>query len=184
MKSGTSFQIGGTWEPIPGYGRYEASENGLIRSTDYKRTGNPKIIKPSKSKCGYLKSMFLRDDGKYCTRPVHYMVSLAFFGQRPKGTEINHKNGEKTDNRPENLEYVTKSENVLHAYRNGLMTKKRGSLNGMSKLTEDDVSQIRAYREKFVGRYYGIKKLAEECGISEAQIKDIVNRRRNIWPHV
>lgn len=53
----------------------------------------------------------------------------------------------------------------------------------MAKLTEHDIKSIRDHAKKS-GRYYGRKELADKYGVSEGQIKDIVTRRRNIWPHV
>lgn len=55
---------------------------------------------------------------------VHRLIASAFHGQ-PKGLEVNHKNGVKDDNRPENLEWVTRSENHIHAYKTGLKGKNK-----------------------------------------------------------
>lgn len=78
---------------------------------------------------------------------------------------------------------MTISENIRHAYKNGLIKARRGSSNGNSKLSEQDVKDIRDHAKKS-GRYYGRKKLAEKYGVSEAHIKDIVTKRRDIWPDV
>jgi len=170
------------WKTIPNYSRYEASTLGNIRSTNYKNSGKTKVLKPALSG-GYLKTMLQRDDGKYCSFTVHKWIAATFLGDKQKGMEINHKNGIKTDNSVSNLEYCTRSENVQHAFDAGLIEPKRGSRNGMSKLTEDDVNSIRMHAHKS-GRHYGRAKLAKKYGVSEGQIKDIVTRRRNIWPHV
>jgi hypothetical protein len=172
-----------TWKPIPGFSRYEASSEGRLRSLNYKRTSKIQILCPALSADGYLKTMLLDDTGKYRSWMVHKFVMLAFVGLVPNGKEINHKDGVKLNNRAENLEYVTRSENCLHSFRLGLQVRRRGSLNGMAKLTEKQVKDIREYR-KTRGRYYGRERLAKKYGISIAQIKAIVTRRRNIWPHV
>lgn len=168
---------------IPNFSRYAVCEDGHIYSLNYKNTGKTLKLKPALSNDGYLKTMLLNDDKKYCTITVHRIVALAYFGE-PNGLQVNHKNGIKTDNWPCNLEYVTQSQNILHAYANNLNKPRRGSLNGMSKLTEQDVEEIRNYAANFIGRYYGRKELAKKYGVSEAHIKDIVNKRRNIWPNV
>lgn len=160
-----------------------AAENGDLYSTNYKNSGKTVKLKPAKSPDGYFKTMLKGDDNKYHTITVHLMVATAYFGEKPKGYEINHKNGIKTDNSVQNLEYCTHSQNCKHSFDTGLQMPKRGELNGNSKLTDEDVKFIRKVAANG-GRYYGRKKLAEHFGISEAHVKDIVNQRRGVWNHV
>lgn len=167
---------------IPGYPRYLACERGYLYSSNYKNSGQTKRLKPAKDACGYLRTMLQRADGSYRTVKVHRVIALAFHG-KSSGLQVNHIDGDKTNNRPSNLEYATHSENIQHAFDTGLIRPKRGSLNGMSKITEEEVRAIRQHAASN-GRYYGRKMLAEKYGISEAHIKDIVSRRRDIWPHV
>lgn len=169
---------------IKNFSRYCCDESGNLYSKNYKKTKKLKILKPAKSPDGYLKTMLLGDDGKYHTITVHSMIAATYIGERPKGYEINHKNGIKTDNSVINLEYCTRSENCKHSFDMGLQKPKRGMLNGMSKLTDKDVKEIREFVRNFKGRYYGRKELANKYGISEAHIKDIVNKRRNVWGHI
>jgi hypothetical protein len=171
------------WKKIKDFSLYEASENGEVRSTNYKRTGKERVLKPAINKKGYPCTMLLRDDGKYISKPIHYFVTLAFFGYRENGLTVNHIDGNKQNNSILNLEYCTRSENCLHAVRTGLWDIKHGSKNGNSKLTEKDVLEIREHA-KNNGRYYGRKKLADKYNVSEAHIKDIVTNRRNIWKYV
>ena len=161
-----------------------AGTDGVIYSTNYKRTGLTKPIKPATGKDGYTQSMFLRDDGVYCSYKIHKMIALAFYGERDKGQTVNHKNGQKNDNRPENLEYCSISENVKHGYDTGLIRPKRGELNGMAKLKESEVKEIREYVAGCGRQRYGRRALAEKYNISEATIKDIITKRRNSWPNV
>lgn len=166
------------WQKIQGFSNYEASDKGNLRSLNYKRTGKKKILKPSVSNDGYLKTMLKNDCGKYKSWSVHKFVCLAFFGPKPKRLEINHKDGNKLNNAISNLEYVTRSENLKHAYNLGLLKPKVGSSNGMAKLTEDQVIEIREHAANN-GRYYGRKELAKKYGVSECTIKEVVNRRKN-----
>lgn len=85
-------------------------------------------------------------DGRNTYR-AHRMIWQHVNGQIPDGMEINHKNGIKTDNRIENLELVTKSENALHAYKTGL-SKRSGAMNGRAKLDEIAVRIIKASKHK------------------------------------
>ena len=82
-----------------------------------------------------------------------------------------------TDDRLENLEYVTKSENGLHANRIGLRSPQQGSKHGMSKLTETIVQEIRTFT-----RYITNKELAKVYNVSSSTISSV--RHGNSWRHV
>ncbi len=171
-----------TWKAIPGFNRYEACDSGFIRSLDYKRSGNIKIIKPAESHDGYLKTMLLGDDGKYHTSRVHRWVALTFLGL-PDGLEVNHKDGNKKNNAISNLEYCTRSQNIKHAYDNGLEKPKRGIEVSGHKLNDEAIREIRQ-AAKNNGRFWGRKDFAKKYGVSEATLKDIVSQRRGAWKHI
>ena len=173
-----------TWKPIPGFSRYEASSLGRLKSLNYKRTGQVRVLKLATNPHGYLQMMLLNDNKKYCSWTVHRFIALTYYGIKPEGKEINHINGIKTDNRPENLEYITHSENCQHSFDTGLQQPKVGSLNGFSKLTEEQVKEVREYRSTIKSRYYGRERLALKYGVTVGHIKDIVTRRRNAWHHI
>lgn len=97
------------WAPIPSQQGYEASSLGDIRRSE---TG--KVYSQSVSSEGYL-SIAIYADGKRKWRRAHRLVAEAFLGPAD-GREVNHKNGIKTDNRIENLEWCTKSENIRHRF--------------------------------------------------------------------
>lgn len=98
---------------FPGY--YVTNE-GEIYSINYNRMGITKKMTPSKDGKGYL-FVSLRKDGKTYIKKVHRLVAQEFIPNPENKPQINHKNGIKTDNFIENLEWVTNSENILHAYR-------------------------------------------------------------------
>lgn len=102
--------------PIPGYeGRYSATPDGEIYSH---ATGE--VRKSFLMNAGYL-MLTLSKNGRKRSITVHKLVALAYLGERPPGDiHVNHKDGNKLNNRPENLEYVTRSKNCQHAVRNGL----------------------------------------------------------------
>jgi len=91
------------------YTRYEVSNQGRVRNA---RTG--KVLRLRKRPDGYLDVMlWYKGQAKRCF--IHKLVATAFVEGWRKGLEVNHKNGIKSDNRAENLEWVTSSENHQHA---------------------------------------------------------------------
>ncbi len=95
------------WKDIPGYPQYEASASGQIRS---KRTG--RILSASPNNKGYLLTTLSLNQTAHRAL-VHRLIMLAFVG--PSALQVNHKNGDKADNRLGNLEYISPADNVRHA---------------------------------------------------------------------
>lgn len=172
---------GEIWKPIPNYQRYEASNFGRVRSLNYKKTGMVKILKPALAE-GYLFTVFLNDQGKYKSIAIHRVVAMAFYGLK-KGLVINHKDGIKTNNNVENLEWCTQSYNALHSFEMGLQIPKIGMLNGMAKLTNEQVIKARKQKQEG-GRFWGRNELAKELGISPKHLQKIVNPKDSLWKNV
>lgn len=119
------------WKPVVGYeGYYEVSSYGRVRSVDhYSRTGikhsekrlvKGQMLRLNKKRTGYL-CVDLCKENKTKTTQVHRLVATAFI-EKPEGKNVvNHKNLVKSDNRVENLEWVTYKENSMHASKNGVM---------------------------------------------------------------
>ncbi len=116
------------WKDIPGYeGHYQVSNLGSVKSIERLRrtkgTGITKvcerIVKPTIDKFGYCKvCLFKNGKRKYC-KP-HRLVAIAFIPNPDNKPEVNHKDGNKTNNNVSNLEWNTASENMRHAFANGL----------------------------------------------------------------
>ena len=122
------------WYGISNLGRVRRSRPGI-------HTFDGKIVKPSINPGGYeIIGMSMGDGRVY--RSVHSLVATAFIGPYPEGKEINHIDGNKTNNNADNLEYVTKSENQLHAYDMGLSIPLRGESHNMAKLSDQYVLEI------------------------------------------
>lgn len=100
------------WKPILNYeGLYQASNLGGIRSLNYHREGKIKILKPRKTKAGYLQVVLCKEGkNKHCY--VHRLVWESFIGPIPECMEINHVNEDKTNNRLDNLNLMTRKQNV------------------------------------------------------------------------
>jgi len=131
------------WKNAVGYnGKYQVSSLGRVRS--WKRKLKFWIyLKPREVKKGYVLAA-LYVDGVAYNHSIHSLVMEAFVGPRPSGMCINHKNGDKKDNRPENLEYVTPSQNSVHALYVLGIKPQSGFNHGNAKLTDEQLLRIRA----------------------------------------
>lgn len=140
MSNSHSIEI---WKPVDDHcGSYEVSNLGNVRSVDRLITRKSniarikgKVLSPNIGKSGYL-SVQLSDI--VSTRVyVHRLVAKAFIRQIDGCTEVNHKNGIKSDNKIDNLEWVTRSQNVKHSFevlnRAAPWNGKFGKLNPNSK---------------------------------------------------
>jgi hypothetical protein len=176
-------------------GIYRVSNFGAVERCDgYHKL--PKPLKPHKDKKGYLNVSLSKNCKGYSFR-VHTIVAYAFLGPRPDGLEINHIDGNKQNNTPSNLEYVTHEYNMHHANnvicvitptrargcRNGRATKPgkvlRGDAHKSSKLTEDKVRIVLGLLDEGVLEQKAIAKIV---GISETQIWRI--KTKQSWAHV
>lgn len=134
------------WRPIKGFeGLYEVSNKGRVRSF---YTREAKVLKPSINKDGYLKAG-LSKDGKMYLKSIHRLVASAFIPNIGDKPQVNHIDGDKTNNTVDNLEWVTCKENIQHAWNTGLsrMTKER-----KKKLSESHKGKLAGEKNPMYGR--------------------------------
>lgn len=119
------------WKPICDYeNHYEISESGIIRSIERKvpfrtwtKTIKSKIIKSRINNRGYME-VRLSKNGVTFTKLVHVLTATAFIPNPENKPEVNHLDGNKLNIHYSNFEWTTHRENVLHAYKTGLINKK------------------------------------------------------------
>ena len=168
-----------TFKEIEGYeGLYKVSDKGMVFSTPRKGTKGG-TLPPIEEE---YQSVVLCKKMKCKKHKIHRLVAKAFISNPNGYNMVNHKDGNKYNNHVSNLEWCNNSINVQHAYDNNLIKPKRGSLNGMSKLIEEEVKDIREYAKLHPNKHRTY--LANKYNVSKATVKDIVMRRRNAWPHV
>ena len=130
------------WREIAGYaGIYSVSNLGRVRrDKPYRSTTMGRILKPQHDGKGYL-MVGLYLDGLQSKWRVHRLVATTFCGPRMDRC-INHKDGDKHNNREDNLEFVTFSENTIHAYENGLIKTPPSERCSATKLTKLQVERV------------------------------------------
>lgn len=115
------------WKPAPGYERlYQVSSMGgmksgnrIVRCRNAVRTVRGRVLRQTLTTTGYPR-VTLGERQLFKTKQTHRLVALAFLPPIPGKNYVNHKNGIKTDNRVENLEWCTFQENCQHAQDTGL----------------------------------------------------------------
>lgn len=168
-----------TWKEIPSTeGCYEASSLGRIRRSSARLGGTRigTILRFSVRRNGYTGNV-LSIDRKRVSRSTHRLIAEAFLGPCPKGLQVNHKDGNKANNRASNLEYVTRSQNIRHSI--DALGLRIGEKHGRSKLIESEVLDI---RRAYIAGEGTLKQLAERFGVHFSTINFIVNRRT--WTHI
>lgn len=132
----------------------------LVQRTSTKQYPRWLQLKPEVTHNGYL-TVALYLSGKVHRRRIHRLVMEAFTG--PSDLFVNHKNADKADNRLENLEYCTHTENCKHALENGLYLQ--GQRHPRARLTAEQVAEIRRFKKTKTA-----KELADIYGVSAAYV--------------
>jgi len=160
------------WLPVVGYeGLYDISRFGQpygIKTDTF--------LKSVAGSSGYLQ-VTLCKGGEPHHKLIHQLVAEAFLRPCVEGEEVNHKNGNKLDNCAENLEISTRSKNMLHAYRYGLMSC-IGENHPSARFKNKDIPVIRQRQND--GET--LQAIASDYGVSRKCIWDIVNRET--WSHI
>lgn len=135
------------WKSIPEFIGYDVSSLGRVRSTNRlsgKRRGliKGKELVQTPNRKGYPEVRLFKN-GKSTSKVVHRLVASAFIPNDYDKPQVNHKDGNKLNNRVSNLEWISNSENQKHAYMLGLQPSKAGENNGKAKITDKDVTLLK-----------------------------------------
>lgn len=155
------------WREVEGW-PYEVSDRGEVRrSVNASGTRAGRLLKPRQFANGYL-YVCLREHPRLRYVQVHRLVADAFLPPVEGATQINHRDGVKTNNAVLNLERVTGSENMRHAVQTGLHPT--GEHHYAARLRAEDVAEIRRLSGQVPQR-----KLALRYGVSRSAIVHILS---------
>lgn len=179
------------WRTVPGYPTYAVSNHGRIcrvgATTRYRASRKMLGVKPGRN--GY-RAVALHADGKQRSTSVHVVVCETFHGPRPsEDHEVAHFDGDRLNNRADNLRWATRVENMADQARHGTRPRgdthhsklkpeclARGERNGGGgKLTEKDVRAIRADTRIH-------REIAADYGVVKSMVAMI--KRKEAWKHV
>lgn len=144
------------------------------------KSGIRRRVQTPCSSVGYPRwSMWDKQKGRPVVQLVHRVMWETFVGPIPEGMQIDHINGDKTDNRLENLELVTCKENVRRAFDSGLMAT--GEKHGSNKVKVDDLKEIFKMRMEHIGddvpREESTRIICQQFGISKSTLMDHLRGR-------
>lgn len=140
-----------------------------------------RFLKPTKNNKGYFHVKLYKNEGKIKnTISLHKLVGLNFLKNNNNYTEINHIDGNKSNNKSDNLEWCTRSHNVKETYRLNLRKENtyKGEGNVTSKLKEKDVLLIRSLYKEGVT----IKELSKKFNVVNGTIGFVINNQT--WKHI
>lgn len=177
--------MGEIWKPVAGFdGKYEVSNCGRVRSIDHevKSLGGWRTVKgcvlKQRVEHGYCRVQLSIDKSSHPHKQVHRLVAEAFVPNPENKPEVNHIDGCKTNNCSDNLEWVTSSENSIHALENGLQSHK--SDEEMQKMWEASSKPV--IRDD--GEWYAsASKAAESIGAERSSVAKAIRRGSSIYGH-
>lgn len=163
--------------PIKGYeGRYSVDNFGIVYTT--RRRGSTGGVLPQRlNSTGYYR-VDLQDKNKRRSVFVHRLVAEAFIEKEPSRDFVNHKDGNKLNNRVDNLEWCTRSENIVHAYKTGLMHEVHvsGDDHPNSKISDNKAIEMALLR------MFGINgiEIGKRFNVTKHVVYRIMNGKRKL----
>lgn len=159
------------WKDVKGYnGLYQVSNIGRVKSLK-RNTARERIMKLKETRDGYL-NVNLCKQGNVATKKVHRLVAENFIPNPNNKYSVNHINGNKKDNRVENLEWATATEQAKHAVKMSLWGWTDESKMKLKKTLRERGANQQRYNTHKKGHVFGTVKVIQ---------KDDYGNTINIW---
>lgn len=176
------------WKPVKGYeGLYEVSDLGNIKSLRKRvdsgkchRTYPERILKAHPDPKGYMKVVLSDREHNSHICKVHRLVAEAFISNPDNLPQVNHIDGNKTNNALSNLEWCDQSKNMKHAFKLGLKSLS-GEFNPAAKLSSEDVEFIRSHYKRR-DKEFGVIGLAKRFNVHRKTVGRVIQNRS--WSEV
>lgn len=160
---------------IPDFPNYYITDTGDVYSRNYNRTGRFKKLSPHKISIGYI-LVALHKRGVVCYKYVHRLVAEAFIPNPENKPQVNHINGVRNDNRVENLEWVTESENALHSFQK---LGRRGCWSVEFNRVHPKSKPVLQFKDgKFVAEFKSTGAASRATGAPQGSICACCNKKR------
>ena len=167
------------WKDIKDYeGAYQISSKGRFKSLARRYSPREEILKPFLTKDGY-EMVELCKNNKAAHKRVNRLVAIAFIPNNQNKPQVNHIDGNKLNNCVENLEWVTNSENQIHAYKTGIEVSRKGEKHGMAKLKDCEAKEIKNIYSKGGITQLELSKIFK---VSQSTINRVTSG--NNWKHI
>lgn len=160
------------WKPLLEYKGIEVSSIGRIRKAANKRRKERILSEFPKDRDGYCRCSVQRLNGTWTSQPVHRLVAKAFISNPYNKPAVNHIDGNRTNNKVDNLEWVTPRDNVIHSFKYGVR-KKCKEVPRHTLLTDFQISQIDKLRT-----LYTVNQLAKLFNIEYQSLKNIIHKKK------
>lgn len=164
------------WKDIDGYeGIYQVSSLGRIKSFSMVNKG--KIRKPNVDRYGYV-HVNLSKDGKVKNPTIHRLVAFAFLKEHAENKFINHKDGNKSNNSIENLEWCSHKENISHAHGLCLYDSIKGENSKVCKYSDDLIIKLKNIAKD--NPHKTVKSIADKLGINASYARLVLSGHRRV----
>lgn len=160
----------------------EGTDNYYVNALGEVKGKSGKVLKPQFNNVTGYYQVNLRNDKKQLTKTIHRIVAETLLEPVEGKTHVNHIDGDKSNNRLDNLEWCNRSENQLHAYRTGLISKEgvasRGVKAGMGARNNLGKRVKLVHKDGHTHEFDSVRHAAKQLGLDYRTLSRVVNKKK------